>query len=306
MVEKLQFDAKEPVGFDKTKVECFKWPQTGALLQESVEGGREWKERWMEYWALETGRELDIEDEKHNCERKKTLEHYCRDKFGLGFYGVYRYSGIGAMKMKFSKSFRCNESDYENPPLHKRLAKTCEMQADSDDDDEKAKEKQYMTFPCLFAVFYLNMNQDRLSEALEDKSWVDAMQEELLQFEIQKVWILVYLPYGKKAIGTKWVYRNKKDERGVVVRNKARLGFIVYQMDVKSAFLYGKIDEEVYVSQPQRFKDLSIVRQVLQSGSKVICMGYTSSKSLFKSMLMISSLDLQRSLGVMTLRLDEE
>ncbi|GJX41889.1 retrovirus-related pol polyprotein from transposon TNT 1-94 [Tanacetum coccineum] len=60
-------------------------------------------------------------------------------------------------------------------------------------------------------------------EALEDESWVDAMQEELLQFEIQKVWILVDLPFGKKAIGTKWVYRNKKDERGVVVRNKARL-----------------------------------------------------------------------------------
>nr|GEW72706.1 hypothetical protein [Tanacetum cinerariifolium] len=95
----------------------------------------------------------------------------------------------------------------------------------------------------------------------------------------------------KKAIGTKWVYRNKKDEMGVVVRNKARLvsqghrqeegidyaevftlvarieairifldfasymGFIVYQMDVKSAFLYGTIDEEVYVSQPPGFID---------------------------------------------------
>ncbi|GJZ78970.1 putative ribonuclease H-like domain-containing protein [Tanacetum coccineum] len=66
------------------------------------------------------------------------------------------------------------------------------------------------------------MNQE-IHEALEDESWVDAMQEELLQFEIQKVWILVDLPYGKKAIGTKWVYQNKKDERGVVVRNKARL-----------------------------------------------------------------------------------
>ncbi|GJT22962.1 reverse transcriptase domain-containing protein [Tanacetum coccineum] len=54
-------------------------------------------------------------------------------------------------------------------------------------------------------------------------SWGELLQEELLQFEIQKVWILVDLPYGKKAIGTKWVYRNKKDERGVVVRNKARL-----------------------------------------------------------------------------------
>ncbi|GJY43873.1 putative ribonuclease H-like domain-containing protein [Tanacetum coccineum] len=90
----------------------------------------------------------------------------------------------------------------------------------------------------------------KISEALEDESWVDAMQEELLQFKIQKVWILVDLPYGKKAIGTKWVYRNKKDERGVVVRNKP-----LYQMDLKSAFLYGKIDEEVYVSQPPGFLD---------------------------------------------------
>ncbi|GKF30688.1 putative ribonuclease H-like domain-containing protein [Tanacetum coccineum] len=45
----------------------------------------------------------------------------------------------------------------------------------------------------------------------------------ILNKMIQKVWILVDLPYGKKAIGTKWVYRNKKDERGVVVRNKASL-----------------------------------------------------------------------------------
>nr|GEV83564.1 putative ribonuclease H-like domain-containing protein [Tanacetum cinerariifolium] len=99
------------------------------------------------------------------------------------------------------------------------------------------------------------------------------------------------LSFRKKAIGTKWVYRNKKDEKGVVVRNKARLvaqvhrqeewtdydevfayvarieakrifltfasymGFIVYQMDVKSAFLYETIDEEVYVTQPLRFVD---------------------------------------------------
>nr|GEX18391.1 copia protein [Tanacetum cinerariifolium] len=106
-----------------------------------------------------------------------------------------------------------------------------------------------------------------------------------------QVWILVDLPFRKKAIGTKWVYMKKKDERGVVVRNKARLvtqghrqeegieydevfapvarieairiflafasymGFIVYQMDVKSAFLYGIIDEQVYVSQPPGFVD---------------------------------------------------
>ncbi|GKG23664.1 putative ribonuclease H-like domain-containing protein, partial [Tanacetum coccineum] len=49
------------------------------------------------------------------------------------------------------------------------------------------------------------------------------MQEELLQFKLQQVWVLVDLPHGMKMIDTKWVYRNKRDERGVVVRNKARL-----------------------------------------------------------------------------------
>ncbi|GJV29754.1 putative ribonuclease H-like domain-containing protein [Tanacetum coccineum] len=45
----------------------------------------------------------------------------------------------------------------------------------------------------------------------------------LLQFKLQKVWILVDLPSGKKAIGTKWVFKNKRDERSIVVKNKARL-----------------------------------------------------------------------------------
>ncbi|GJX75536.1 putative ribonuclease H-like domain-containing protein [Tanacetum coccineum] len=144
---------------------------------------------------------------------------------------------------------------------------------------------------CLFACFLSQVEPKKISDALEEESWVDAMQEELLQFKIQKVWVLVDLPKGKKIIGLKWVYMNKKDERGIVVRNKARLvaqghrqeegidydevfapvarieairiflafasyiGFKVYQMDVKNAFLYGTIDEEVYVSQPPGFID---------------------------------------------------
>ncbi|GKE40885.1 putative ribonuclease H-like domain-containing protein, partial [Tanacetum coccineum] len=122
---------------------------------------------------------------------------------------------------------------------------------------------------CLFACFLSQEEPKRISDALQDDN----------------------LPHGMKVIGTKWVYRNKRDERGVVVRNKARLvaqghrqeegidydevfapvamieairlflafasfmGFVVYQMDVKSAFLYGTIYEEVYVSQPLGFVD---------------------------------------------------
>ncbi|GJU56883.1 putative ribonuclease H-like domain-containing protein [Tanacetum coccineum] len=144
---------------------------------------------------------------------------------------------------------------------------------------------------CLHAYFLSQIEPTSIAKALSDSSWVEAMQEELLQFKLQQVWILVDLPNGKKAIGTKWVFRNKKDERGIVIRNKARLvaqghrqeegidyeevfapvarieairlflayasfmGFLVYQMDVKSAFLYGTIEEEVYVTQPPGFKD---------------------------------------------------
>nr|GEX67476.1 putative ribonuclease H-like domain-containing protein [Tanacetum cinerariifolium] len=76
---------------------------------------------------------------------------------------------------------------------------------------------------CMFACFLSQEEPNRLHQALKDPSWIEAMQKELLQFKMQKVWVLVNLPYGKRAIGTKWVYRNKKDERGIVIRNKARL-----------------------------------------------------------------------------------
>ncbi|GJV47060.1 putative ribonuclease H-like domain-containing protein [Tanacetum coccineum] len=76
---------------------------------------------------------------------------------------------------------------------------------------------------CLFACFLSQVEPKKVIQALTDPSWIEAMQDELLQFKLQKVWTLVDLPYGKRAIGTKWVYRNKKDERGIVIRNKARL-----------------------------------------------------------------------------------
>nr|GEU57362.1 hypothetical protein [Tanacetum cinerariifolium] len=91
---------------------------------------------------------------------------------------------------------------------------------------------------CLFSYFLSQIEPKKISQALEYKSWVNAIQEELLQFQIQKVWILIDLPFGKKAIGSKWDYINKKDEKGVV-----------------SAFLYGTIDKEVYVTQPPGFVD---------------------------------------------------
>nr|GEW98676.1 hypothetical protein [Tanacetum cinerariifolium] len=104
----------------------------------------------------------------------------------------------------------------------------------------------------LFACFLSQMEPKNVIQALKDPSWIEAMQEKLLQFKLQDIWTLVDLPYRKRDIGSKWVFRNKLDERY----------FIVYQMDVKSAFLYRKIEEKVYVCQPSGFKDPDFLDKV--------------------------------------------
>ncbi|GJU68964.1 putative ribonuclease H-like domain-containing protein [Tanacetum coccineum] len=92
------------------------------------------------------------------------------------------------------------------------------------------------------------------------------MKDELLQFKLQKVWTLVDLPHSKRAIGTKWVYRNRKDGRGIVVRNKARLvaqGYTQEEgIDYDEVFApvarieaISTIEEDVYVCQPPSFED---------------------------------------------------
>ncbi|KAI3774030.1 hypothetical protein L1987_48573 [Smallanthus sonchifolius] len=137
-----------------------------------------------------------------------------------------------------------------------------------------------------------------VKEALTDNCWIEAMQEELSQFQKLHVWDLVDLPKGFQPIGTRWVFKCKMDDRHVVVKNKARLvvqgfyqqegldytevyapvarieairlflayatyvGFKVYQLDVKSAFLYGKVHEEVYVTQPPGFEDPHNINKV--------------------------------------------
>ncbi|GKD76948.1 putative ribonuclease H-like domain-containing protein [Tanacetum coccineum] len=76
---------------------------------------------------------------------------------------------------------------------------------------------------CLFACFLSQEEPKKVIHALKNPSWIEAMQEYLLQFKLQEFWTLVDLPIGKRAIGSKWVFRNKKDERGIMIRNKARL-----------------------------------------------------------------------------------
>ncbi|GJZ59044.1 retrovirus-related pol polyprotein from transposon TNT 1-94 [Tanacetum coccineum] len=150
--------------------------------------------------------------------------------------------------------------------------------------------KVALAHECLYVNFLSKMKPKKLIKALEEEGRIIAMQEELNQVERNKVWTLVPKPHGKTIIRTKWIWKNKMDENGVVIKNKARLvaqgynqqerndyektfapisrleamriflayaaymGFMVYQMDMKSAFLNGKILEEVYVQQPPGFE----------------------------------------------------
>ncbi|GJY12179.1 retrovirus-related pol polyprotein from transposon TNT 1-94 [Tanacetum coccineum] len=183
----------------------------------------------------------------------------------------------------------------ENEPLNKEIVNIKETKDHPIDSvigklNERTLRSQIQSQSNLFC-FVSSIEPKNVKEAIQDESWTMAMQEELNQFKKNDVWSLVPLPDNQTIIGTKWVFKNKLDENGVVSRNKARLvaqgynqqegidfdetyapvarlesirilfaytcehDFKLFQMDVKRAFLNGFINEEVYVAQPPGFVD---------------------------------------------------
>nr|GEW14968.1 Gag-Pol polyprotein [Tanacetum cinerariifolium] len=144
---------------------------------------------------------------------------------------------------------------------------------------------------CMFALTVSRIKPKSIKEAMADYAWIESIKEELHQFDRLDVWELVDRPLCKNVINMKWLWKNKRDEENTVIRNKSRLvakgyaqkegvdfkesfapvarleavrlfivyaahkSFTVYQMDVKTTFLYGPLKEEVYVNQPDGFVD---------------------------------------------------
>ncbi|GJW04958.1 putative ribonuclease H-like domain-containing protein [Tanacetum coccineum] len=197
---------------------------------------------------------------------------------------------------QFSSSLKYSP-DAGFKPSKEEEKKDAEDLENKDNNDAEADMNNLNTFMPVSPIPTTRIHKDHPLEQIigdiHSASQTRRMTKSVTEHEPNKVWTLVDLPHGKRAIGTKWVYRNKKDERGIVIRNKARLvaqgytqeegidydevfalvarikairlflayasykDFMVYQMDVKSAFLYGKIEEEVYVCQPPGFEDLN-------------------------------------------------
>ncbi|GJU63590.1 retrovirus-related pol polyprotein from transposon TNT 1-94 [Tanacetum coccineum] len=143
----------------------------------------------------------------------------------------------------------------------------------------------------MFALTVSRTEPKNIKEAMVDSAWIEAMQEELYEFDRLDVWELFDRPLCKNVINMKWLWKNKRDEKNTVIRNKVRLvakghrqqegidserqfsltdrleavrlfiayaaqkSFLIYQMDVKTTILNGPLKEEVYINQPDGFVD---------------------------------------------------
>nr|GEW18777.1 retrovirus-related Pol polyprotein from transposon TNT 1-94 [Tanacetum cinerariifolium] len=144
---------------------------------------------------------------------------------------------------------------------------------------------------CKYALTMSTIKPKNVKEAMIDPAWIESMQEELLQFKRLDVWVLVPAPYNITPLTLKWLFKNKHDEEQTVIQNKSHLvvrgyrqeegidfeesfasvarmeairiflayaahkSFIVFQIDVKTAFLHGTLKEDVHVCQPEGFID---------------------------------------------------
>nr|GFC67591.1 retrovirus-related Pol polyprotein from transposon TNT 1-94 [Tanacetum cinerariifolium] len=117
---------------------------------------------------------------------------------------------------------------YQPYPHEKKWTKDHPLYKIIGDPKSSVRTRGQLGNSCLFSCLLSFIKPANVAEALRDADWVSALQEELDQFARLKVWRLVPRPEGKSVIKTKWIFKNKKDECSLVIRNKARLVAVGY------------------------------------------------------------------------------
>nr|GEY69673.1 hypothetical protein [Tanacetum cinerariifolium] len=189
-----------------------------------------------------------------------------------------------------SKSFAVTTAD---APNQRQQQHTTPMNNQTTTDPTFRTRRQLESYAemCMFTLTVSQTKSKNIKESTDDSAWIESMQEELHEFDRLDVWELVDRPLCKNVINMKWLWKNKRDEENNVIQNKSRLvakgyaqkegidfeesfapvawleavrlfiayaahkSFTVYQMDVKTTFLYGPVKEEVYVNQADGFVD---------------------------------------------------
>ncbi|GJT02548.1 retrovirus-related pol polyprotein from transposon TNT 1-94 [Tanacetum coccineum] len=183
---------------------------------------------------------------------------------------------------------------YQHHPSGQRWTKDHPLEQVTENPSQSIRTRRQLETDgemCMFAPTVSQTEPKNIKEAMADSAWIESMQEELHQFDRLDVWELVDRPLCKNVINLKWLWKSKHDEENTVIHNKSRLvakgyaqkegidfeesfasvarleavslfiayaahkSFIVYQMDVKTTFLYDPLKEEVYVNQPDGFVD---------------------------------------------------
>ena len=176
------------------------------------------------------------------------------------------------------------ESD-ENQPSHDEVPNE-----EPDEESQSPPPRKFRSLTEIYNANFCHVEPESFEEAIREESWKKAMEDEIQVIEKNNTWELTDRPLDKDVIGVKWVYKVKYNADGSVQRNKARLvakgysqqpgidydetfapvarmdtvraiislagqkGWLLYQLDVKLAFLNGELKEEVYVNQPQGFE----------------------------------------------------
>ena len=245
-------------------------------------------------WKIVEIIDVVIDEACRNPEQMKSMEEYDNEEVGEFFLA----SNQNDIEEETNEAPKEDTTDKEKTPSRYVQKNHPESQI-LGEKGAGVQIRRTLTWTSSYLALLSSTEPQNVNEACKDECWVKAMDEELDKIEKNDTWELVPRPHDKNIIGTKWIFKNNLNENGEVSRNKAILvckgysqqegidfkgtfahvdglgairmflalpsfqKFKVYQMDVKSTFLSGDLEEEVYIEKQEGI--------ILGNDAKLVC-----------------------------------